>query len=160
MPPPCSVCIHADREQIDRELAAGVPYRSVAQRCGLSEWAMYRHRQGHLLRAISTARRAEDVANGDDLLDQVVALGERAVSILGKAEAAENYGACAALLREARGCVTLLAELMQQIDRRPTLSLALAPEWQMMQAELLDALAPYPEARVAVAARLLSLEPA
>jgi amidase len=61
-------------------------------------------------------------------------------------------------VREARACVELLAEMSQQLDRRPTLNLLVAPEWLAMRSTLLDALRPYPEARSAVAASLMRLE--
>ena len=48
--------------------------------------------------------------------------------------------------------------MSQAIDRRPTLSLLVAPEWLHTRSALLDALRPFPEARTAVAARLVALE--
>jgi hypothetical protein len=61
-------------------------------------------------------------------------------------------------IREARGNLELLAKLTQQLDTRPTLNLLVAPEWLTVRAVLLEALAAYPEARAAVAGRLIAPE--
>jgi hypothetical protein len=52
----------------------------------------------------------------------------------------------------------LQAKLLGELDERPRLNVILTPEWLSARTALLAALAPYPEARVAVAERLLSLE--
>lgn len=56
------------------------------------------------------------------------------------------------------GQITLLAKLIGELDERPRINLLVAPEWHAVRGELLLALAPFPEARLAVAARLASLE--
>ena len=56
-----------------------------------------------------------------------------------------------------RPLVELLAKLVGELDERPQVSLHLAPEWLAVRAALLEALAPYPEARAAAAARLAAL---
>ena len=61
---------------------------------------------------------------------------------------------------EARACIELLAEMSQQLDRRPTVNLLVSPEWVAVRSALLVALRPFPEARHAVAARLATLETA
>jgi hypothetical protein len=54
----------------------------------------------------------------------------------------------------------LQAKLLGELDDRPRIDIMLTPEWLSARAALLAALQPYPEARVAVAQRLLSLEAA
>lgn len=54
----------------------------------------------------------------------------------------------------------LLAKLMGDLDDRPQINLLVAPEWHQVRAALLEALSPYPEARTAVAGRLIALEAA
>ena len=54
----------------------------------------------------------------------------------------------------------LLARLIGELDDRPQINLLLAPEWLEVRAALLEALAPFPDARAAVAERLLALEAA
>ncbi len=54
--------------------------------------------------------------------------------------------------------VELTAKLVGELDERPQVNVLLAPEWLAVRAALLAALRPYPEARVAVAARLAAME--
>lgn len=154
----CTVCVHADRPAIDQALVNRRPFRHLAGRFGLSTGALVRHHDDHLPELLARARDAADVAQADDLLAQVVALKARALAILDKAERAKDWRACASLLREARGSVELLGELMHAIERRPTMNVLVAPEWLQARSVLVEALGPYPEARGAVAAALVRLE--
>jgi hypothetical protein len=45
----CTVCTHDSREEIDRALLAGVPYRTLAARYALSPSSLCRHTR-HLAR--------------------------------------------------------------------------------------------------------------
>jgi len=58
------------------------------------------------------------------------------------------------------GQTQLLAKLLGQLDERPQVNVLMAPEWLQVRAALLTALAPYAEARQAVAAALVSIEAA
>jgi hypothetical protein len=52
----------------------------------------------------------------------------------------------------------LLAKLLGELDERPQFNVLIAPEWQTMRATILAALAPYPEARIAVATKLIEVD--
>jgi hypothetical protein len=82
MPRRCTVCDHLERPGIDEVLVSGAPYRSVAKRFGLSESAVYRHKTEHLPAHLLKAREAEEVAQADDLLNQVRNLQAHALHIL------------------------------------------------------------------------------
>ncbi len=154
----CTTCAHAERPAIDLLLVNGRDVRDVAERFGLSKSSVDRHRANHLPAELAKAKAAEDVAHADDLLAEVQRLKARAFGILDKAEKAGKFVPAIMALREIRGCIELLAEMAQAIDRRPTVNLLVAPEWVHTRTALLDALRPYPEARIAVAARLEALE--
>jgi len=124
----------------------------------LSVTALHRHKSDHLAPTLVKAREAEEVSRADDLLAQVQQLQAKALDLLRKAEAQGDLRTALQGIREARGCLELLAELTQQLDRRPQVNVLLAPEWQAVRSVLLAALLPYPEARSAVASRLLELE--
>ena len=51
-----------------------------------------------------------------------------------------------------------IAKLLGQLDERPQVNVLMAPEWLQVRAALLTALTPYADARLAVAAALVSLE--
>jgi hypothetical protein len=154
----CTVCVHDDRPAVDQALVNHRPYRNIAAQFRLSTSALVRHHDDHLPEMLTRAKAAEETARADDLLEQVRALRSKAMALLLKAEQAGDYRTALAGIREARGCIELLAEMEQRIDRRPTLNLLVAPEWLTARSTLIDALRPYPDARAAVASALVRLE--
>lgn len=149
MPRICAVCNYPGREEIDRLLVEGEPYRSIAKQFTLSEAAVYRHK-GHLNGALTKAKEAEAVSHADNLLDQVKDLQAKALSILSQAEAKEDYRAATGAIREARGCLELLAKLLGELNDRPQVNILISPEWTQLRTLILEALEPYPQARVAI----------
>ena len=57
-----------------------------------------------------------------------------------------------------KGQTELLAKLMGDLQQEGTVNIAVHPEWVKVRATLIEALAPFPEARVAVAESLVALE--
>lgn len=57
-----------------------------------------------------------------------------------------------------QGQLELIAKLIGQLDERPVVNLLIAPEWLSVRRVLVETLQPYPEAKAAVAARLVALE--
>ncbi len=154
----CTVCTHRDRETIEKALVAGEAVRAIASRyVTLSHASVQRHKDEHLPETLLKARQAQDVARADTLLDQVRRLQEKALGILDAAEAAGDLREALGAIREARGNLELLAKLVGELDERPTVALVTAPEWLRVRSVLLAALAPYPDARIAVAERLGAL---
>ena len=158
MPRVCTVCVHDDRPAVDQALVNHRPYRNIAAQFRLSTSALVRHHDDHLPETLTKATAAEETARADDLLEQVRALRTKSLQLMLAAEKAGDLRTALAGIREARACVELLAEMSQAIDRRPTLNLLIAPEWLLARSTLIAALAPYPEARAAVAASLVRLE--
>jgi hypothetical protein len=110
MPRRCTVCDHPERHSIDEALVTGAPYRSVAKRFELSESAVYRHKTEHLPAHLSKAREAEEVAQADDLLEQVRNLQAHALNILERAEKAGDLRTALAAISQARGNLELLGQ--------------------------------------------------
>jgi hypothetical protein len=156
MPQRCSICLHPDRDAIDRDLLARRPYRHIAAHYGTSTGALQRDKD-HLPVALSQAHEAEAVAQGDDLLAQVRGLQAKAERIMSQAEAEGKLTVALQAIREARGCVELLGKLMGQLEGRTTVNVWTAPEWLALRGALLEALAPFPQARQAVANTLRRL---
>lgn len=158
MPPKCSVCTHPNRAEIDRALVAGEAFRKIAERSGTSSTALHRHKSEHLPKRLAKAAEAAEVADADDLLVQIKALRNRAISILQKAEQAGDYRTALMGIREARGCVETLLEVEGELDRRGTVNVIVSPQWVEIRATLIHALAAYPEARQAAAQALGAIE--
>jgi len=158
MPRTCTACSHPQRPEIDRALVEGATYRTIADRFGLSETALKRHKSDHLPGHVAKAQEAKQVADADDLLHQLKALRNRAIGILQKAETAGDYRTALAGIREARGCIETLMEVEGELDRRGVTNIIVNPEWVQIRTAILVALQPFPEAAHAVAGRLAVIE--
>jgi hypothetical protein len=153
----CTVCGHDYIAAIDRALILGRPIRGIARTFGVSEDALGRHRT-HLPRILVKAHDVAETVRADELLAEATALQIKAWDLLETAEAQDDQRTALMAVREIRGCLELLARLLGEFRDQPLVTLIAAPEWLAIRGTLLDALAPYPEARTAVAGRLLALE--
>ncbi len=154
MPRTCTVCQHPEREAINRALVANEPFRHIAARFDTSTGALQRHKEEHLPAIMVKSQEAKETALADDLLSQVKALRNKAISILKQAEDAGDLRTALLGVREARACVELLAEMEGELNRRPTFNLYLSAEWVEVRALLMTALSDFPEARAAAALAL------
>ena len=120
MPRICTICSHKGREAIDKALVDGhMPFRHIAARFDTSTGALQRHKADHMPMALVNAQGAQEVARGDTLLDQLRLLQDKALSILGKAEAAGDLRTALGGVREARGCLELLGKLAVELQGAP-----------------------------------------
>jgi transposase-like protein len=150
MPRRCTVCDHPESHSIDEALVSGASYRSVAKQFELSESAVYRHKCEHLPAHLLKAREVEEVAQADDLLDQVRHLQAHALDILERAEEAGDLRTALAAISQARGNLELLGKLAGELDERPVTNVLISPEWLELRALIVAALEPHTEARGAV----------
>ncbi len=130
------------------------PFRAIARQYKVSKDALIRHHDDHLPSSLVKAQEAREAANADALLTQVVDLRDRALGVLEKAEGSADLRAAVSAIREARGCVELLGKLAGQLKDAPAINLVLSAEWLTVQASILMALEPHPEARLNVASEL------
>ena len=157
MPRRCTVCDHPESHSIDEALVSGAPYRTVAKRFGLSESAVYRHKTEHLPAHLLKAREVEEVAQADDLLEQVRHLQAHALHILERAEKTGDLRTALAAISQARGNLELLGKLAGELDERPVVNLNVSPEWLELRAVIVGALEPHPAAHRAVLRALESV---
>jgi hypothetical protein len=152
---PCTVCNHPQRDAIDRALlASGTAVKPVSMNFGVTQQALTRHRDNHMPRA-AREEGAQAVAEaegtrGAALLRDACSLRARAMRLLEQAEAMQDVRAANGSLREARECLKLEALLMGELDEAPVINLLVAPVFVQVQAMILAALAPYPDAKLAV----------
>ena len=158
MPRRCTVCDHPERHSIDEALVTGASYRSVAKRFRLSDSAAYRHKSEHLPTHLLKAREVEQVAQADDLLDQVRNLQTHALDILELAEQTGDLKTALAAISQARGNLELLGKLAGELDERPVVNLNVSPEWLELRAVIVGALEPHPAAHTAVLRALESVD--
>lgn len=154
---PCTICRlpAAERAALDRALVDGGSDREVAAKVrGISHDAVRRHREAHLPATLAKASDAREVARADTLLSQVRDLHGRALAILNAAEGAGDLRTALGGIREARGCLELLGRLDGELPESNTVNVLVLPQWVELRAALVQALAPFPEARQAAAAVL------
>ncbi len=118
MPRTCTVCTHPQKENINKLLVAGTPSRNIAARFGASASAVFRHKQDHLPRALVAAAEARGIAHGASLLDQLRDLQTRARQILEEAANSGDLRTALMAVREARGCVELIAKTTGELSER------------------------------------------
>ncbi len=155
VPRRCTICTHPQREEIDRALASGQPFRTIAVRYGVSATSLKRHR-AHVQDAIQQAIEAKVVSVGASVLDRIRELNREARSLLEEARSKGRYAAAVQAIGAATRLLELEAKLLGELDERPSVQVALvaSPEWARLRAVVLEALAPYPEARAALVERL------
>jgi hypothetical protein len=158
VPQPCTICTHPERAAIDQALVGDAVNRRLAQQYDLTEQAIRRHKAEHLPDALVQAGAAQEVARADVLISQVEGLRNKAVAILLKAEKAGELRTALMAIREAREILALLLEVEGRLDRRPV-NILVAPQWLELRAVLIQTLAPFPEARVAVVEALQAHAP-
>ena len=160
--PSCTVCSHPDRQAIDEALVLGTSQRQLAATFSLSKDAVRRHHAAHLSPALRKVAETRQTGGAAKAVDELAELRERARRLLDAAEAKGDLRNAGALIGQLRGIVELLAKLTGELDERPqiaVINLATSTEWLALRSALLGALDPFPEARNAVAARILELEP-
>ena len=123
MPRSCPICDHEDLDEINAALASNERIRTVAERWSVRKTALMRHRNEHLpYSAIEAkeaeAKEAEEDALGDDLLDQVRDLQERALATLEEAQEAEELNAALRAIREVKGNLELMTDPLNELDER------------------------------------------
>ena len=158
MPRKCTVCEHEKVEEINRLLLEGVSLRNIAKQYFVSAASLHRHKEGHLPAKLVKAQEAREIAKADSLLDQVIELRDKALSILDKAEQAGDLRTALQGVREAKGCLELLAKLQGELQERTTVNVLVNPQWITLRTVILQALEPYPEARLKLAAALREVE--
>jgi delta 1-pyrroline-5-carboxylate dehydrogenase len=117
MAPKCTICHHKQRESIDVDITSGVSNRTIATQYGVSISAVQRHRS-HIPKALAEAKRAEDLARSDDLLEQL----ERALKIAWTVvnsclEAGDNRTVLQGV-KEIRESIKFLCEIATEIAKR------------------------------------------
>lgn len=157
MPRSCTVCTHPNRAEIDRALISGTALRDIARRWSVSKDAAARHKADHLPATLTKAKEAEDVAHAIDVVRQLRAINAAALGVLRDARDRKDGELVLKAVDRVYRQIELQAKLIGELDERPTVNVLVAPQWLAVRAAMLDALRPYPEARVAVADRLTAI---
>jgi hypothetical protein len=92
-----------------------------------------------------------EAAQADSLLDQLKDLQAKALAILQRAEGTGDLRTATAAIGQARQNLELLGKLAGELGPDTQVNVLVEPDWHRIRTVLMEALAPYLEARVAAA---------
>src|SRR5262249_32349728 len=164
--PQCSICKHREHAVIDLALARGVSVAALARRYGISTDILYRHRKAHIppqLRAKLIAGPDTDIdldklreTESQSLLANLVPLRHRLFAALDLAEENGDGFMLTRVSSQLHVNLETTGKLLGDLGIGSTnvTNILIQPAYVEMRVELVRALAPFPQAREAVAAVL------
>lgn len=168
--PKCTICEHRERAAIDLGLARGVSIAALSQRYGVGSDALRRHKANHLppqLRAKLIAGPAIDLdldklreTESQSLLANLVAVRQRLFASLDTAEEHGDSHMVGRVVGQIHKNLELTGKLLGDLGVGTTnvTNVLVSPVYMEMRVGLVNALAEFPEARMAVAAVLQQIE--
>jgi hypothetical protein len=155
---PCTVCQHEHVAEIDAELVMDrEALRAIGRNWGVTRDSLRRHlASGHITEALVKVGSHREQA-AQTVLARVQALVETTEDLLQGARDAGSVVQALACIRELRGLLELLGKATGELKpdgQVLVMNVQANPEFLAVQGRLLQALAPYPEARVAAALAL------
>lgn len=169
----CTVCQHEKRQEVDKALVTGTTHRIVAEQFRLSPSAVYRHKRNHLPVRLKRAfeagetrkavelvhhraeEQAREVGQAIDIVQQLKAINGACLEVLQKSRTDGKHALSLKAVDRIHRQIELQAKLLGELQEQgPQVNVLVAPEWQEIKVHVLQALAPYPEARSAVSKAL------
>ena len=144
------VCIHSEREKIDKDLIAGLSFRKISRRFKIDKSSLFRHKARHLPVTLIKAEDAREIESSENLWDQIEWLRAKALSISRKAEEREDYRAALAGIRELVRIVELTGKLRGDLSTQPV-NIVVNPQWIELRTKIVTTLEDFPEAKARLA---------
>lgn len=165
----CTICASPDRAAIDRALIGGTSAATVAARFGVSESSVKRHRRSHTPLDSGNVRVDEpeisQPATNIDVPNEMMAQFKRSESAVRAAQKSGGHLAIQGALREHRLMLADIAHWNTEQAKlaamnRPdeVIDILGHPQWLLARKTVMDALAHYVAARLAVADALKRLD--
>jgi hypothetical protein len=158
MPRTCTICTHPERAEIESQIVAGVPYRNIAKQYGNSPAALVRHVSEHISQEIQASQVAKEEAQALDVVKQLREVNAVTLAIMKEARADKKNGMALFAIDRVQKQLELQAKLLGDINDRPQINIWLTPEWRSIRSAIIQSLLPYPDAKIAVASALATLE--
>jgi hypothetical protein len=138
---------------------AGTNAYALASLYHVTDQSIYRHRDaGHVSGVLLKAQAVSEIANADRLLSEANTLYTTSTAIMRAAYEEGDRETALKAINTAGRMLTLLGELLGELNRQPQVNIFLSPQWATLRTVLFNSLAPFPEARAALAAGLQTLE--
>jgi hypothetical protein len=143
----------AKKEQQVREMLLDKkPIRAIARDTGFSRKAIETYRDESLPEKLIQARNIKDIAEADDVVEQIRSIQTRTLAVLDEVESEGDHALFFKGIREVRENAKLSAELAGKLATQPqVVNFTMNVEWIELRTIMMTALDPYPEARLAVA---------
>jgi hypothetical protein len=108
----CSVCTHPERQGIDLALLQhAVGYRSIAQRFGVTQFALMRHEHGHLAHSIHDSKELGEMLSAANLTTKVGEWHQRMEDQYARADGARDVRGAALVARTGLAAIDAFARL-------------------------------------------------
>lgn len=153
----CPVCVHPERDAIDRRLISAVSTHRIATEYALSRATVWRHGKEHLPVAMVSAAVASEGERAGDLLSEVNGIASQQQRLLDKAETDKDFRAAIAAGRELLRCVELTAKLRGDIATASTINIVASPDFVKIVALMMEFVDAYK--RPELAERLALMQP-
>ncbi len=111
----CKACGHKKRKEIDRDLIANVPYRTMTLTYDITRQSLIRHKDNHLPKGLVKAKEVKEVIQAGNLLERLIGLQLEARQILGKVKVTENFTTALAAIRELSRLMEIEAKVTGEI---------------------------------------------
>jgi hypothetical protein len=159
---PCSVCSHPERREIELQIVAGATLQAVSTEFGMSPNSVMRHRDNHMtgIAEAEADRAAQRGEQGEDLVKIARGLRNKAFSLGMAAEQKGDLRTALTGVRDAGRLLETQGKLEGKIEPGTTVNIMFSQQFLVVQGIILQALAPYPEARLAVVKALADAEEA
>jgi len=162
MPRVCTVCAHPKRKEIDTALTEmSASNRRIAAQYGVGERAIRDHKANHLaVRMLKAVERREeaDIRTAIDVVGQLKAINGAALTVLKDARDAHDGELTLKAIDRIHKQIELQAKLIGELQQEGTTNIIVAPQWIELRTVLFESLVDYPDARLAVAAALSSID--
>lgn len=164
--PRCSICHHPERARIELLKAGGASLDSLAKKFKIDRTALHRHwhahvtieaKAGYLAGTDDLATLRDKVADeADSVLDYLRVVRTSLLAALMTMQEAGDGRGVASVATALIACLERIGKVTGQISAitsTTNINVALinSPEWLDLASDILKALTPYPDARVAVA---------
>jgi len=154
MPRSCTICQHQERAAINAALLTGTALRDIAGQFGVSKSSLDRHKEEHMPAALVKAQEVEEVRQALDIVAQLKAINDAALTVLGEARRSGNGELALKAIDRIQRQIELQAKLLGELDERPQINVLVSPEWLTLRLVIVGALADYPDAHRAVVGAL------
>jgi hypothetical protein len=151
--PKCKLCSYEGRAEIEQAVATHkLSYTAAGKQVGCSKTAIQRHMDRHVSVKVMKAANGIEAREGLDVLNQVIDSHDIVKNIIVNSyNEGDMRTALAAIDTETRQ-LKLAALVSGQLNEAPQVNIMLDAQYLELQAFIVNALEPYPEARLALSA--------